>query len=103
MATKELAGKQIDVTEEGYLVNTSDWTKEVAEAMAEEENIEISEKHFEVLEYIRNKNAKGEGLTIRALGKSGITDIKGLYKLFPGGPLKLSSKLAGISKPASCV
>ena len=46
---------------------------------------------------------KGEMLTIRRVGKSGIVDIKGLYKLFPGGPLKYSSKFAGIPKPASCV
>ena len=56
-----------------------------------------------VLDYLRNEHAAGAGLTIRKVGKAGIVDIKGLYKLFPGGPLKLSSKYAGIPKPTSCV
>jgi len=71
--------------------------------MAKEEGIDLSDKHFEVLEFLRAANEKGETLTIRRVGKSGIVDIKGLYKLFPGGPLKFSSKFAGIPKPASCV
>ncbi len=103
MATKELGGKQIEVTEEGYLVNASDWTLDVAKDIAKEAGLDLTDKHIEVLNYIRDKYEKGEALTIRALGKSGIVTIKELYQLFPGGPLKLSSKLAGIPKPASCV
>lgn len=103
MAQKTIAGKTIEVNDEGYLVNASDWTREVAAELAKEEGIELTEKHYEVLEFLRNASEKGETLTIRKVGKSGITDIKGLYQLFPGGPLKLSSKFAGIPKPASCV
>jgi dissimilatory sulfite reductase related protein len=103
MVQKNLAGKQIEVTEEGYLTNPDDWSKEVAIEMAKEDGIELSEKHFEVLEYLRKEYNAGTPLSIRKVGKSGIVDIKGLYTLFPGGPLKLSSKYAGIPKPASCV
>ncbi|WP_167609919.1 TusE/DsrC/DsvC family sulfur relay protein [Maribellus sediminis] len=103
MAEKNLAGKTVEVTEEGYLVNTGDWSKEIAAEMAKEDGIELTDKHYEVLDYLRKEQAAGATLTIRKVGKSGITDIKGLYQLFPGGPLKLSSKYAGIPKPASCV
>lgn len=103
MAEKTLAGKTIEVTDEGYLVNPVDWSKEVAVQLAEEQGIVLSDKHFEVLEYLRKESAAGTQLSIRKVGKSGIVDIKGLYVLFPGGPLKYSSKIAGISKPASCV
>jgi len=103
MAEKTLAGKAIEVTDEGYLVNTGDWTKEVATELAKEEGIDLSDKHFEVLEFLRKESAAGTQLSIRKVGKSGIVDIKGLYQLFPGGPLKFSSKFAGIPKPASCV
>ena len=103
MAQKTIAGQAVDVNDEGYLVNASQWNREIATEMAKEDGIELTEKHFEVLEFLRNANAKGETLTIRKVGKSGITDIKGLYELFPKGPLKLSSKFAGIPKPASCV
>ena len=103
MAEKTIAGVAVQLNDEGYMTDASEWTKEIAAELAKEEGIELSDKHFEVLEFLRNANAKGETLTIRRVGKSGITDIKGLYQLFPGGPLKHSSKIAGIPKPASCV
>lgn len=103
MAQKTIAGQSIEVNDEGYMTDPSQWSKEIATEMANEEGIELTDKHFEVLEFLRNANEKGETLTIRRVGKSGITDIKGLYQLFPGGPLKHSSKFAGIPKPASCV
>lgn len=103
MATKNYAGQAVEVNDEGYMVDASQWNRDIAAALAKEEGIELTEKHYEVLEFLRNANEKGETLTIRRVGKSGITDIKGLYQLFPGGPLKFSSKFAGIPKPASCV
>jgi len=103
MTTKTIAGVSVDVNEEGYLNDPSQWTREVAVEIAKEENIELTEKHFEVLEFLRKEYETGAQLTIRRVGKSGITDIKGLYDLFPGGPLKKSSRIAGIPKPASCV
>ncbi len=103
MGQKVIANKTIDVNEEGYMTDPAQWDKEIAEAIAQELGIELTEKHFEVIEYLQKKFKEGETLTIRKVGKSGIVDIKGLYKLFPGGPLKYSSKIAGIPKPASCV
>jgi len=103
MAQKTIAGQSVEVNDEGYMTDPSQWNREIALALAKEEGIELGDKHFEVLEFLRNATEKGETLTIRRVGKSGITDIKGLYQLFPGGPLKLSSKYAGIPKPASCV
>jgi tRNA 2-thiouridine synthesizing protein E len=103
MAQKTIAGQTVEVNDEGYMVDASQWNKEIAAEMAKEEGIELTDKHYEVLEFLRTANEKGETLTIRKVGKSGITDIKGLYQLFPGGPLKFSSKFAGIPKPASCV
>ena len=103
MAQKTIAGQTVEVNEEGYLTDASQWNREIAAALAKEEGIDLTDKHYQVLEFLRESNAKGENLTIRRVGKSGIVDIKGLYQLFPGGPLKLSSKFAGIPKPASCV
>ena len=103
MATKTIAGLNIDVNEEGYLTDASQWTKEVAAEIAKEEGIELTDKHYEVLDYIRNKVASGEGLTIRGIGKSGVVDVKTFYQLFPGAPLKKSTKIAGVPKPVSCI
>lgn len=103
MATKTYAGQSVEVNDEGYMVDASQWTKEIAAEIAKEEGIELTDQHYQVLEFLREASEKGETLTIRKVGKSGIVDIKGLYKLFPGGPLKHSSRIAGIPKPASCV
>jgi TusE/DsrC/DsvC family sulfur relay protein len=103
MAQKNIAGATIDVNEEGYFTNPAQWTKEIALAIGREEGIELSDKHFAVLEFLRERYSKGEALTIRSVGNSGIIDIKGFYGLFPGAPMKKAAKVAGIPKPASCV
>jgi len=103
MAEKTIAGVSIQVNDEGYLEDMSQWTKEVAGGLADEIGISLTDKHFEVLEFLREKHTAGEVLTIRKVGNSGITNIKEMYQLFPGGPLKYSSKIAGIPKPSSCV
>jgi dissimilatory sulfite reductase related protein len=103
MTSKTIAGSTINVNDEGYLEDPSQWNREIAGELAKETGIALTDKHFEVLEYLREQHAAGVPLTIRKVGKSGIVDIKGLYTLFPGGPLKYSSKIAGIPKPVSCV
>ena len=103
MATKTYAGQSVEVNDEGYMVDASKWNKDIAAEIAKEEGIELTDQHYQVLEFLREASEKGETLTIRKVGKSGIVDIKGLYKLFPGGPLKHSSRIAGIPKPAICV
>lgn len=94
---------KLELTDEGYLIDSSKWNHEVATVLAKNDGIELTAKHFEVLEFLRKVHSSGDALTIRKVGKSGIVDIKELYQLFPGGPLKLSSKFAGIPKPTSCV
>jgi TusE/DsrC/DsvC family sulfur relay protein len=93
----------IEVNAEGYLKNMDQWTPELAREMAAKENIELTDKHFNVLNWLRAKQKEGVQLSIRKVGASGLVDIKQFYQLFPGGSLKISSKLAGIPKPASCI
>ena len=103
MALQTIAGEQVQVSEEGYLENMNEWNENIAKEIASNVGIELTDKHFEVLNYLREKTEAGESLTIRKVGKSGITDIKGLYQLFPKGTLKYSAQIAGIPKTASCV
>ena len=103
MAQKNYAGVTVDVTDDGYFNVPSQWNKEIATEIAKEEGIELTDKHFEILEYLRGKQSRGEALTIRGINKSGIVDVKTFYQMFPGAPLKKSTKIAGIPKPESCV
>ncbi len=103
MAEKTIAGAQVNVSDEGYLEDMTQWNEDIAKEIANEIGIELTDKHFEVLNYLREKTAAGETLSIRSVGKSGIVTVKDLYKLFPKGPLKFSSRIAGIPKPTSCI
>ena len=103
MATKTIAGVNVDVDEEGYLTDASQWSKEIAKEIAKEEGIELTDKHFEVIDFVRAKVTAGEGLTIRGIGKSGVVDAKTFYQLFPGAPLKKVTKISGVPKPVSCI
>lgn len=88
---------------EGYLLDAKQWTRDWALEVAKTYNLELTDKHWEVIEWLRKKQEEGVALTIRKVGSSGIVDIKQFYALFPGGPLKISSKIAGIPKPVSCI
>ena len=103
MATKTFAGEIVQVNNEGYFLNPSEWTQEIAVEIAKEEGIVLTDKHYALINFIRDRVEKGEALTIRSIGKSGIVDIKGFYELFPGAPLKKATKIAGVGKPTSCI
>lgn len=97
------AGHTVSVNDQGYMTQLDQWNQEVAKAIAAEEGIALTDAHWPVLEYLQNEYKNDSPLTIRKVGKSGVIDIKGFYELFPGGPLKKSSRIAGIPKPASCI
>lgn len=103
MAQKTYAGITVDVNDEGYFTEPSQWTKEIAVEIAKQEGLELTEKHFMILNYLRERYERGEALSIRGINKSGIVDVKTFYQMFPGAPLKKSTKIAGIPKPESCV
>ena len=98
-----IAGVNLDLTEDGYLKNLSQWNKEVALEIAKEEGITMTDRHWDVITYLQDQFKKEKPLSIRSVGKSGVVSIKEFYDLFPKGPLKISSRIAGIPKPASCI
>ncbi|MBK8587342.1 MAG: TusE/DsrC/DsvC family sulfur relay protein [Bacteroidetes bacterium] len=100
---KVIAGKNIAVNAEGYLTDFSQWDKNVALEIAKENNIELTDRHWEVINYLQTEHKNQVPLSIRKIGKSNVVDIKEFYALFPQGPLKTSTKIAGIPKPASCL
>jgi dissimilatory sulfite reductase related protein len=103
MAQKTYAGINVDVNEEGYFTDPSQWTKEIAVEIAKEEGISLTDQHYAIMEFLRNRQNKGEALSIRSINHSGVIDVKTFYQLFPGAPLKKATKIAGIPKPASCI
>ena len=100
---KTIAGKTIAVNEEGYLTDFNQWNEQVGEELAKEASINLTPRHWEVLKYLQKEQQNQVALSIRRIGKSGVVDIKEFYSLFPNAPLKTSTKIAGIPKPASCI
>lgn len=100
---KVIAGKTITVNEEGYLKDFNQWDEKVGEALAEEANVALTPRHWEVIKYLQKEEQNKVALSIRRVGKSGVVDIKEFYQLFPVAPLKTATKIAGIPKPASCI
>lgn len=100
---KMIANREIELNEEGYLVDFTQWDREVCECIAGECNVVMTEKHWEVITYLQDKHKNEEPLSVRGIKKSGVVNIKEFYNLFPGGPLKISTKIAGIPKPKSCI
>ncbi len=101
--TRIIGERAISVNEEGYLTDHSQWDKEVAQTIAKENNIDLQQKHWDVINFLQDQHKKEVALNIRKIGSSGVVDIKEFYQLFPQGPLKTSTKIAGIPKPASCI
>jgi tRNA 2-thiouridine synthesizing protein E len=100
---KVLANKEIDVNEEGYLLDFNQWDKDVANSLAKESDIDLTPRHWEIIDYIHDKHRNEEPLSIRGIKKSGVLDVKEFYALFPGGLLKKATLIAGIPKPKSCI
>lgn len=101
MAT--IAGVEVSVNQEGYLTDLNQWTKEIALEIAKNEEVNLNDKSWEVISWLQEQYRNENPLTIRKVGKSGITDIKEFYELFPNGPLKKAAKIAGIPKPVGCI
>ena len=105
MTTDTIAGTEVELNEEGFLVDHSQWSAAVATELARREGIDpLTERHWQVVRFMRAEyEAKGTGPTVRVLGKTSGVPIKELYQLFPKGPAKLAAKIAGIPKPRGCI
>lgn len=109
--TLQVNGATFDTDEEGYLANLSDWSAELAAAMALKDGCEMSESHWEVVNFMREyyeeyQIAPAMRVLTKAIGRR-LSKAKGnskyLYELFPYGPAKQACKYAGLPKPTRCV
>jgi dissimilatory sulfite reductase related protein len=105
MSTLELTGKSLETDADGHLKNQSDWNEEIAKEIAMLEGISVlTERHWVVINFMRKEFAeKGDSPSIRKLTKESGVSTKELYELFPQGPAKKASKIAGLPKPNGCI
>ena len=106
-----LHGNAFEHDEEGYLKDLSIWNKELAELIAQSENIQMTPEHWEVVDFLRDyyeeyQIAPAIRILVKEMKKkfgSDKGDQKYLYTLFPYGPAKQACKIAGLPKPTGCV
>lgn len=95
----------IEVDEDGFIADPSQWNEDVARALASTEDVqELTENHWKIINYLRNYFAQyGIAPMIRKLCKETGFQLKEIYDLFPSGPAKGACKVAGLAKPTGCV
>jgi tRNA 2-thiouridine synthesizing protein E len=107
----EVEGKSLETDEEGYLANLNEWVPEVATVMAREDELDLSDDHWEIINFLREyyeeyQIAPAVRVLTKAVGKKLGKDkgnSKYLYELFPYGPGKQACRYAGLPKPTGCV
>ncbi len=101
----EVNGKIIETTETGYLLDLHEWNEDVCKAIAAEEEMELTDRHWDVLHYLRdeyinnNGNQPMERAILKAMAKQWDDkklSSKDLYTLFPRAPSKQGLKVAGL-------
>ncbi|MBN0987937.1 TusE/DsrC/DsvC family sulfur relay protein [Amphritea pacifica] len=111
MENLDVNGQAIAIDNEGYLRNLEDWSKEAAMQLAQQEGIELTDAHWEILHLLRDfyqtyEMSPAMRPLIKAVAaKLGSDKGKSIYlmSLFPGSPAKLASKIAGLPKPTNCL
>ena len=106
-----VAGRRIGLDKDGYLLDLADWSEPVAHALAQQEQLELSAEHWEVLHLIRSfydefqlspANRPLIKFIAVKLGPEKGNSLN-LNRLFNGTPAKLAAKLAGLPKPTNCL
>lgn len=101
----------INLTNDGYLANLTDWTPEIAIYLAQRQNITLTMEHWEIINLLRNfyikYNASPSMRTLVNAVREQYGADKGnsiyIHKLFPGGAATQANNIAGLPKPIRCI
>ncbi|OPY56676.1 MAG: Sulfite reductase, dissimilatory-type subunit gamma [Pelotomaculum sp. PtaU1.Bin035] len=96
---------EVEIDEDGYILDPDSWSEDVARAFAVCDGIkELTDEHWKVIYYIRDYYKRFQvAPMISKLCKESGCNLKRIYELFPAGPAKGACKLAGLPKPLGCI
>ena len=97
-------GKTIETNDNGYLLEVEDWSTGLAPVLADLEDIQLTDRHWDVLTYLREEYIENRGTQpntraiLKAMSAAWGEKIsqKDLYDLFPGDPSKQGGRIAGL-------
>ena len=99
----EVNGKSIETDGNGNLTDPAAWDEDVAKALAAEDGIELTQEHFDVINYLRSEYIDNNEQPMERAINKGMSKIwgrkvtsKDLYVLFPLAPSKQGNKIAGL-------
>ncbi|MBZ9610703.1 TusE/DsrC/DsvC family sulfur relay protein [Rheinheimera maricola] len=101
----------VPLDQHGYLANLQDWTEQIAVEFARLENIVLTSAHWEVVHFVRQfylefNSSPAMRILVKAMAQQLGPDkgnSKYLFMLFPQGPAKQATRIAGLPKPAKCL
>jgi TusE/DsrC/DsvC family sulfur relay protein len=104
MPTTTIDGHTIQVDEEGFMTDPSEWTEPLAKSLAAQIGLDLTDDHWKAIHFLRDDFAEqGETATLRRIGVVGGIPTKTLFQLFPQKPAKKLAYVAGLPKPHGCV
>jgi tRNA 2-thiouridine synthesizing protein E len=100
----EVNGATLETNEKGYLVNIDEWNEEVGKVIAAAEGIELSEKSWDVVNFLRDEFINNNGTQpndrniVKAMADKWDEKVnsKDIYNLFPMQPSKQAAKIGGL-------
>ncbi len=104
MATATIAGKDVQVNDEGFLTEFDEWDEAIAAELAQNIGVEMTEEHWTLVKWLREDySERGETATTRRVQTAGGVPTKRQFQLFPKKPAKKMAYIAGLPKPKGCV
>lgn len=102
---------ELALDKDGFLLHLDDWSEEIAVQLAQQEGIELTAQHWEILNALREFYAEFDlSPAMRPLAKYlkaklGADKASSIYllQLFPQSPAKLAAKIAGLPRPENCL
>ncbi|NLS43489.1 sulfurtransferase TusE [BEV proteobacterium] len=107
----EFEGRFIETDAQGYLLNSADWSESLARLLAKQEDIALTDAHWEVVRFVHHfylefNTSPAIRMLVKAMAQK-YGEEKGnsryLYRLFPKGPAKQATKIAGLPSPVKCI
>ena len=100
----EYEGTTIETNDSGYLSNLEDWTEGVAKVLAAQDDIALTEKHWDLIKFLREEfidnggNQPNTRKIVKAMSEAWGEKLsqRDVYELFPGDPSKQGGKIAGL-------
>jgi tRNA 2-thiouridine synthesizing protein E len=104
LSVATIGDQQVDVDQEGFLTDPSQWNEALGAVLASNIGIELTAAHWAAIRFARGDHATtGETPTLRRMQTVGGVSTKEMFTLFPKKPAKKMAYVAGLPKPVGCV